>query len=99
MNSEIDHGVEGFGSDNASAVVAQARSEQTKPFTLNQTGKPKELMSGDNDCIYELDGDTLKVAMNALCPGRPKGFNAKDSPPRPQRPRLGDRTRPRKAEG
>ncbi len=72
-----------FDSSPPQPNVVQARSEQTKPYTLNQTGKPKELMSGDNDCIYELDGDTLKVAMNALCPGRPKAFNAKDSPPGP----------------
>lgn len=57
------------------------RSTQTKPFTLDQTAKPKELTSGDMDCIYELDGDKLKVAMYFLTSGRPKGFNAKDSPP------------------
>src|SRR5262249_49494659 len=41
----------------------------------------KELTSGDMECVYEVDGDTLKVAMYFLTPGRPKGFNAKDSPP------------------
>lgn len=57
------------------------RSTQTKPFKLDQTTSPKELTSGDMECVYELDGDRLKVAMYFLTPGRPKGFNAKDSPP------------------
>uniref|UniRef100_UPI0034E94E8B hypothetical protein n=1 Tax=Enterococcus faecium TaxID=1352 RepID=UPI0034E94E8B len=52
-----------------------------KEFKLDQTTSPKELASGDMDCVYELDGNTLKVAMYFLTPGRPKGFNAKDSPP------------------
>lgn len=59
----------------------KTRSAQTKPFKLDQTASPKELTSGDNQCVYELDGDTLRVAMYALAAGRPKGFNAKDSPP------------------
>lgn len=59
----------------------KTRSEQTKPYKLDQTTSPQELTSGDNECVYELDGDTLKVAMYFLTPGRPKGFNAKDSPP------------------
>ncbi len=59
----------------------KTRSAQTKPFKLDQTASPKELTSGDNNCVYELDGDTLRVAMYALAAGRPKGFNAKDSPP------------------
>ena len=59
----------------------KTRSEQTKSFVLDQTAAPKVLTSGDMDCIYELDGDTLKVAMYALAAGRPKGFTAKDSPP------------------
>lgn len=57
------------------------RNVQTRPFKLDQTTSPKELTSGDTECVYELDGDTLKVAMYFLTPGRPKGFNAKDSPP------------------
>jgi RNA polymerase sigma factor (sigma-70 family) len=59
----------------------KTRHEQIKPFKLDQTTSPKELTSGVNECVYELDGDTLKVAMHFLTPGRPKGFNAKDSPP------------------
>lgn len=57
------------------------RTGQTKPFKIDTTASPKQLTSGDNECVYELDGDTLKVAMYFLTPGRPKGFTAKDSPP------------------
>ena len=71
-----------------------ARSTQTKPFKLDQTSSPKELTSGDMECVYELDGDTLKVAMYALAAGRPKGFTAKDSPPPKGRHGVADRTHP-----
>jgi uncharacterized protein (TIGR03067 family) len=59
----------------------KTRHTQTKPFKLDQAASPKELTSGVNECVYELDGDTLKLAMYFLTPGRPKGFTAKDSPP------------------
>jgi RNA polymerase sigma factor (sigma-70 family) len=57
------------------------RHEQTKPYKLDQAASPRELTSGVNECVYEMDGDTLKLAMYFLTPGRPKGFTAKDSPP------------------
>ncbi len=63
-------------------TMPKAGGVQTKPYKLDQAASPKELTSGDNECVYELDGDTLKVAMYFLTPGRPKGFNATDSPPK-----------------
>jgi uncharacterized protein (TIGR03067 family) len=65
-------------------VPGEPRSkwEMKAPYQLDQTATPKELTSDRHRCVYELDGDTLKVAMYVSSPGRPKGFTAKDDPTR-----------------
>ncbi len=56
-------------------------------YTLNQQGKPKELNIIGNKvlllCIYELNGDALKVGFflfGSSEVSRPKGFDPKDNP-------------------
>jgi RNA polymerase sigma factor (sigma-70 family) len=57
-------------------------------YTLDSTKKVKELTFIDKEnssrieWIYELDGDTLRVAMHYASAPRPISFNGNDSPPK-----------------
>ncbi|MGL6076889.1 MAG: sigma-70 family RNA polymerase sigma factor [Fimbriiglobus sp.] len=76
-----------FGTEPLTPGTPRARSMGSGPLKLNTKANPKQITVENNECIYELEGDKLKLAMYSAnpgvgnTPGRPKGFTAKDSPP------------------
>ena len=64
-------------------TLGDGKREEQVTFTLDQTKKPKTMdlrKKGDNEaaglCIYELDGDTLKLCWNKPGKERPTAFDA-----------------------
>jgi RNA polymerase sigma factor (sigma-70 family) len=71
------------------ATILKETHTGENSFEVDDTAKPKELTVIGKDgatrlqCIYELDGDTLKVGMYGIAEkARPSAFTAKDDKPK-----------------